>query len=451
MMSEKEIEEKEKQLGSFNLRERIEALRELKKIADSGTIIIEKPMPIVNMHAHTFFSFNAMGYSPCAFVWQAYKRGLEIAGTIDFDVIDALDETFEAGDILGMKTTSGLESRVFIKEHADLEYNSPGEPGVYYLCGHGFFRHPEKGTRARDILEDMKSRAAGRNRYMLGRINDYLEIINLDYEKDILKLTPAGNATERHILQAIDSSVRDKFKKDRQALIRFWEEKLGSGEDIVGKIDDPADFVLLMRAKLMKSGGVAYRQPDSDTFPPLDDACFMIRACGAIPASAWVNGVSAGEADVRGHIEFLVSKGIEMVNIIPDRDWNIKKDKEYILRKTAECVAVADEMELPVIAGTEMNKEGQKFVDDFGARELAPFIGSFLRGARILYGHTLLARALDFGYISDVALSHFGDDRRAKNDFYERVGKAPIPPAEALERLSKAEPDVKIIKKSLGI
>ena len=451
MLSENEIKEKESKLGSFNLRERIAALRELKALADSGSIKIEKPIPVVNMHAHTFFSFNAMGYSPSGFVWQAYKRGLEIAGTIDFDVIDALDETLQAGDILGMKTTSGLESRVFIKEHADLEYNSPGEPGVYYLCGHGFFRHPEKGTRAGDILEDMKSRAADRNRYMLDKINDYLEIINLDYEKEILTLTPAGNATERHILQAIDASVREKFKNDKQGLIRFWEEKLGKEEDIAGKIDNAADFVLLMRAKLMKSGGVAYRQPDSDTFPPLDDACYMIRACGAIPASAWVNGKSDGEADVRGHIEFLASKGIEMVNIIPDRDWNIKKDKEYILKKTAECVKVADEMELPVIAGTEMNKDGQKFVDDFDARELAPFIDSFLRGGRILYGHTLLARALDFGYISEGAMSYFGDDRRAKNAFFEGVGKAPIGPAEALERLKKAEPDVESIKKALEI
>jgi len=445
-------------LNSFNLDRRLEALRELKAMTDAGMIAIEGAQQVVNLHAHTFFSFNAMGYSPARFVWEAYKKGLEIAGTVDFDVIDAVEETLQAGDILGIKTTSGVESRVFIKEYSDYELNSPREPGVYYLVGHGFVARPEAGTKEAAVLGDMKKRAQDRNRYMLDKINSYLGMVEIDFEKDILPLSPGGNPTERHLLHAIDKAVRNKFCNDKRGLIHFWAEKLlpdksikHACEEIAGKIDDTATFVELIRAKLMKFGGVGYRQPDSRTFPALDEVVGMIRGCGALPSAAWLNGKSNGEADVRGHIEFLVSRGIEMVNIIPDRNWNVTKDKDYIVSKLGECVAVANELNLPIVVGTEMNKHGQKFADDFKRPELAPCVGDFLRGARILYGHTLLSRSLGFGYISERASALFGDDRANKNRFFEEVGKAPLSPAEALARVSQSEPQPENIKKALGL
>ena len=72
----------------------------------------------VNLHCHTFFSYNAYGYSPSKFAWLARKRGLAVAGIVDFDVLDGLEEFLAAGRAVGLKTVVSLESRVFVPEFA---------------------------------------------------------------------------------------------------------------------------------------------------------------------------------------------------------------------------------------------------------------------------------------------------------------------------------------------
>ena len=41
----------------------------------------------------------------------------------------------------------------------------------------------------------------------------------------------------------------------------------------------------------------------------------------------------------------------------------------------------------------------QKFVDDFGSEEFSPLVPVFLKGAHIVYAHSVLQRAGGLGYI----------------------------------------------------
>jgi len=50
----------------------------------------------LNLHAHTVYSYNAYGYSPTGLAWLARKEGWYALGTVDFDVLDGVDETLEA-------------------------------------------------------------------------------------------------------------------------------------------------------------------------------------------------------------------------------------------------------------------------------------------------------------------------------------------------------------------
>ena len=86
--------------------------------------------PIVNVHAHTFFSYNYRGYSPSHFALGSKRRGLAVSGIVEFDGLDGLDEFLAAGQLLDLKTSIGLESRVYVPEFGDREINSPGEPGI---------------------------------------------------------------------------------------------------------------------------------------------------------------------------------------------------------------------------------------------------------------------------------------------------------------------------------
>jgi hypothetical protein len=120
----------EQQLDSYNPAERRQALLALCQQVEAGKISLPAPGADVNLHAHTFFSYNAYGYSPSKYAWLARKAGLAVAGIVDFDVLDALEEFFEAGRLVSLKTCVSLESRVFVPEFATRVINSPGEPGV---------------------------------------------------------------------------------------------------------------------------------------------------------------------------------------------------------------------------------------------------------------------------------------------------------------------------------
>jgi hypothetical protein len=173
----------------------------------------------------------------------------------------------------------------------------------------------------------------------------------------------------------------------------------------------------------------------------------MAQGIGAVPTATWLDGTSEGERDMMANLEFFVSRGVAALNIIPDRNWNIKNPEEKAVKvaKLGEVVAAARAFDLPLSVGTEMNKSGLPFVDNFAAPELANYVEEFVRGARFFYGHTLLARYADFGYYSDGADAAFGDNRRARNEFFAEVGATAKPSPELYDRLKEhagsLEPD----------
>src|SRR3954471_20600287 len=185
------IETLEQQLDSFDAAQRKDALNQLWDLAQAGKIEITPPGTDVNLHSHTFFSYNAYGYSPSKFAWLARKRGLAVAGIVDFDVLDAVEEFWAAGKLIGLKRCASIESRTFLSEFSTRVVNSPGEPGVVYNMGVGFPRelqHP--------LLTRMRQTAEARNRELIRRVNAFLKPVELDYDQDVRSITPNGNATE---------------------------------------------------------------------------------------------------------------------------------------------------------------------------------------------------------------------------------------------------------------
>jgi hypothetical protein len=197
-------------------------------------------------------------------------------------------------------------------------------------------------------------------------------------------------------------------------------------------------FQNLIRAKLMKKGGVGYVQPSPETFPTVAEFHHFIITCGALPCAAWLDGVSAGEQVIEELLELLISKGVVALNIIPDRNWNIADSglKRIKVQKLYEVVELAQKLDLPLNIGTEMNAFGQKLVDDFDAPELAPVREAFLDGAYFIYGHTIAQRALGRGYQSDWARVYL-PTRREGNAFYTELGRRASPGSADATRLQQ--------------
>jgi len=408
----------EEKLDSFNGAERQEALSALCEQIHAGNIELPEQTDAVNLHCHTFFSYNSYGYSPSKFAYLARKRGLAVAGVVDFDVLDALEEFLQACKLVGLKGCGGLESRVFVPEFSDKVINSPGEPGISYHMGIGFPQAKLEGPQ-KDFLCGLHKTAQQRNRALTRRVNEYLRPAVLDYDKDVLPLTPAGNPTERHVCLAYARKAAELFD-NHKALADFWSEKLGVDG---GSLELPEGRTLLdtIRAKTMKRGGVGYVQPDKGSFPLLSDMNRFALASGAIPTATWLDGTSDGERDITTLLQTAMSTGTAALNIIPDRNYKagVKDEK---LRNLYAVVELAESLGLPIVVGTEMNSPGQKFVDSFQAEELKPLVPVFLKGAYIVYAHSVLQQECGLGYTSTWAKKSFGSVKK-KNEFYQTLGK----------------------------
>jgi hypothetical protein len=352
-------------------------------------------------------------------------------------VLDGVDEFLFACEILGVRGSAGIETRVAVPELATQVINSPGEPGVAYHMGIGFATGTPPASVA-PILASMRDRAAERNRAMLSKINAHLDPVTVDHEGDVLPLTPAGNATERHMLAAIIRASQRRFpRRDRRAA--FWSDRLGvEKEQVLSAMAEPVGFADLVRSRLMKSGGVGHVPPTPDSFPSVEEFHSFVVGCGALPCVAWLDGTSEGEENGAELLETWVGKGAVALNLIPERNWNLPPgpDRSLKIRKLREIVQAAADLDLPLNIGTEMNSPGAPLADDFSAPILAPMTRAFMAGAYFIYGHTVMQRSLALGYQSRWAQEHL-PSRRRRNDFYETIGRRVRPGAEGMDRLRR--------------
>ncbi len=428
----------EGQLDSFDLAERKKAFLLLVERAKKGEIVFPTPKPLVNLHFHTFFSFNACGYSPLHILWLAKREGLRMAGSVDFDVLEALPEFLWGGLTINLPVASGLETRIFLPEFQEEELSSPNEPGVAYYMGNGFSRLPGEKEEAGKILRKLWEIAQRRNQKVLEKVNAYLDRVQVDYEREVLPLTPAQNPTERHIVLALVKKLEEVFP-DLGERLRFWSEKLGEKSEKLAELyQDCAAFYDVVRMKLMKFGGVGYVKQDAGDFPTLGEVNRMILDLGAIPSFSWLDGTRQGEEDPRRLFDFCLDNRVETIFLVPDRNWNLPDPEERKLKvaKLYEMVEEAKRRSMPIFVGTELNRYGQKFVDDFDSPYLQLLAPYFLESAWLLWGHMVMEMGSRRGYTSDWARKYL-PHRRERNAFFARLGERVEASKEAVQRVAE--------------
>ena len=109
-------------LSDFDKKVRFAELSKTLKQTDFAASEIEE----VNTHIHTFYSFNIEGLSPLEVLLRCKEHDLKVVGTVDFDVLDAMEEVFEVGDMLKLRTVASLETRAYVEDYKEREINSPG-------------------------------------------------------------------------------------------------------------------------------------------------------------------------------------------------------------------------------------------------------------------------------------------------------------------------------------
>lgn len=435
------IEQLEQQLNDFSLEERFSALKELLKLARQHPNMLPAQSNSLNMHCHSFFSFNSYGYSPTALVWLAKKLGLQAAGIVDFDTLEGVEEFLIACDMANLRGSAAMESRIYIAELSNFETNSPGEPGISYACGIGF-SSGLVNHESQIILNGMKQRADQRNRSLIERLNAFLHPITIDYDHHVLPLTPSGNATERHILIAYLQAVNSAFKKPSS----FWSVKLDMPhEKVYDLMQKTALFSDIVRRKLMKLGGVGYIKPSPQSFPTTEEFYRMVKSNHALPTYNYLDGSTNGEERMEDILDLLVKKGVSGFNLIPnlaipemDAQLDNTKKRDKQIQLLFQNVKIAQAFDLPLHIGTEMNSHGQRKMDNLDSPELIKLQQVFMDGAYFIYGHVSLQRILGIGYQSEWAASWL-PIRAEKNSFFTKVGYSIPPGAAGIEKMKNLD------------
>ena len=244
--------------------ERIEALS---KMIEDG--ILEKPeiTEEVNNHIHTKYSFSP--YTPTMAVVMAYSAGLSTAGIMDHDSISGAEEFIEAGKLVGMSTTIGIECRANVSKTAlnGRRINNPDQNSVIYMALHGV-----PHTQIRKVSEFFApfiEKRNERNRKMVENINKLFEQygISVDFENDVVPLSEyknGGSITERHLLYALANKVIEKFGKGKACADFFKNDmKLTLSEKLEKFLSDEEnihysyDVLGLLKSDLISNRGMS--------------------------------------------------------------------------------------------------------------------------------------------------------------------------------------------------
>lgn len=350
---------------------RIDVLKELYQLYLNGDINKDKvDFEYVNNHIHTTYSFSP--YSPAKALWMAFISGLETAGIMDHDSVGGIFEFIEAGKVLNMATTVGMELRVDMSgsKISDKRINNPDQKGIAYVAMHGI-PHTQL-DKVSQFVKPYQQERNKRNRAMVENINKIMceYGISVDFDNDIIPLSMAhdgGSITERHILFALSKKILASISKGSET-VKFLKEKLQIplSQKLESCLSDENNiFYEYDLLGVLKSHLVEKFYIDATTeCPPVEMFINLCNETGAIPAYAYLGDVGdsvTGDKKTQKfedeYIELLFEElkrlGFKAVTYMPSRN-----TKEQLRRIKALC----DQYEMFQISGEDINSPRQKFI-----------------------------------------------------------------------------------------
>jgi predicted metal-dependent phosphoesterase TrpH len=407
-------------LNHVQRQNRLQNLEKLQALIRQGKL--EKPVPggFVNNHIHTTYSFSP--YSPTKAVWMAYNAGLTTAGIMDHDSISGAREFIEAGRILGLATTIGVECRADLSETPlkGKRINNPDQVSAAYVALHGI-PHTQIDKVAQYLAPYRKKRNR-RNVAMTARLNIMLAKygINLDFANDIVPLSQAregGSITERHILYALSLKLIERFGKGEK-LVDFLKSKLKLNfstklEGYLLDAENPYytyDLLGVLKSDLVEQ----FYLPAADECPPIAEVVSLANAIGCILAYAYLGDVGesvTGDKKAQKFedeyleqlFEVITGLGFHAVTYMPSRN-----TLAQLLRVKALC----RRHNLLEISGEDINTPRQSFICEALAR---PEFRNLVDSTWALIGHEIAAT-------EDLKQAFFAPETAAKYpDLAERI------------------------------
>lgn len=370
-MDQRHVDDLVKALSSDPVKTRLEALKELYVLVQSGQLPPPAAARDVNNHIHTTFSFSP--YTPSRALWEAYNAGLCTAGIMDHDTVAGAPEFLEAGCVLNFPVTVGMELRASLAgtPFEDRFVNSPDQPGIAYIALHGIPHN--KFFMLTNWMHPRREARMTRTRVMTDKLSGLLAPhgITLDFSRDVWPLSCAdegGSLTERHILYAAAQSITDKCGRGGDAL-SFVADTLGVPvpDKLRGPLSDADNpYYLYDLLGILKSGLLPqiFVPASAEECPPLADVVALCRRHDIIAAYPYlgdvghsVTGDKAAQVFEDSFLEelfdHLVSQGIPAVSYMPSRNTPAQ---------LARVRALCERHDLLQVSGEDINQPRQSFV-----------------------------------------------------------------------------------------
>ena len=369
----------------------------------------------INLHIHTNESFSVFR-SVTEAVWHAYRGGIEYFGINDHYTTAGYDEFGKACDIAAIKAGFGMEIKTMDEEafRKGIRVNDPENPGRVYLIAKGITRSLKKEGKTYRTLHSMQAAIRERNTKIAANLKRYAgeKGYHIDFTYDDAKaLTPHGNASERHVIQAFCEKI-DLLKDDTLERKEIYQDLVGSNfeEDL---IEDVSELQSLVRSSLIRSGKPCFVPEDRAAFSSVEEVIDIFREFGAVPTySVMAEPITPEEKDIEALLKKVKGRGLFAFDFLEFRTGE---------KRAKEVIDIATHYGFPVFIGTEHNMK--KMLPMIGEIGKNPQFYDYLRkSADFVIGHQLLSELCDFGYIDSEGMPRISDLKEGFA-FFAGVGK----------------------------
>ncbi len=352
-----------KKLNAETAAERLENLKEVLKTAEFPPAN-EK---YINNHIHTTYSFSP--YSPTAAVFAAKAEGLCTAGIVDHDSISGAREFIEAGKLLELPTTVGMECRVSMKG-TSLEgkrTNNPDQVGISYMTIQAVPH--DRIEELNEFFAKYRKARNERNVKMAERINALLPDVNLSFEDDVLPESRAhegGGVTERHLMYALAKKLVKNHGKGKGLIEYLKGIGLTLSEKQEGLLsDEEYPFFEYDLLNILKASFIPKIYIDADEeCPSLPEVVALTKKIGAVLCYAYLGDVGESvtgdkaaqkfEDDYLDELfECLKAAGVPGVTYMPTRNTEAQ---------LARLRALCEKNGIFQVSGEDINSPRQSFV-----------------------------------------------------------------------------------------
>ena len=342
-------------------------IEKLRVMVENGSLPAVNRTHYINNHIHTTHSFSP--YTPAGAVYTAWANGLATAGIMDHDTTSGAREFLEAGKLLDLPVTVGVECRVDMSRtpFVGRRINNPDQDSCAYVAMHCI---PHQYIVAVDNwFAPYREARNRRNRKMCENINkivpDYLAI---DFDRDVLPLA-VSTVTERHILFALTKKITAVYKTPEEVLhclknVLEIDVPARVERNILGGLDTPQYYEYDILGALKGNFVEKFYVNATDEMPDVSEFIEMVHRYDGLAAYAYLGDVGDSVTGDKKTQKFeddylddlmrvLKELGFDAVTYMPTRNTEAQLDR---------VMALCEEYGFMQISGEDINSPRQSFI-----------------------------------------------------------------------------------------